>query len=108
MMSTGTSHSSKRSVKSSIGLVALLIASSLGMIISAPIASASVSGDYEVTSSVNPIPDTYMSSWDPISLTVEVSNTGFFYNSQPRTIEWFVCEGSQTEIDCYNDRENTE
>ena len=105
MMSTGTSHSSKRSVKSSIGLVALLIASSLGMIISAPIASASVSGDYEVTSSVYPIPDTYMSSWDPISLTVEVSNTGFFYNSQPRTIEWFVCEGSQTEIDCYNDRE---
>ena len=41
-MSTGTSHSSKRSVKSSIGLVALLIVSSLGMIISAPIASASV------------------------------------------------------------------
>ena len=51
-MSTGTSHSSKRAVKSSIGLVALLIASSLGMIISAPIASASVSGDYEVTSSI--------------------------------------------------------
>ena len=33
-------------------------------------------------------------------------NSGFFFNSESGSIEWFVCEGFQTETDCYNDRED--
>ena len=70
-----------------------------------PTASANVSGDYEITSSISPRPGDYISAWDPISLKVEVTNSGFFYNSQVRTIEWFICEGVQDSNSCYNDRE---
>ena len=48
MMSRAYAVSDNGSTKSSIGLVALLILSSLGSIQLAPTASASVSGDYEI------------------------------------------------------------
>ena len=54
-------HSSKKS----IGLVALMVLSSIGGILLAPNASASVSGDYEITNSISPRPDIYMTAWDP-------------------------------------------
>ena len=73
-----------------------------------PTASATVSGDYEITESLSPLPGVHYSSWDPVNLEVKVTNTGFFYNSQQRGIEWFVCEGIQSEIDCYNQREDFE
>ena len=106
MMSSAHAVSKRHSSKKSIGLVALMILSSLGGILLAPTASASVSGDYEITTSISPRPDIYMSAWDPVYIEVEVKNSGFFYNSESRSIEWFVCEGFQTETDCYNDRED--
>mgnify|MGYP005726824281 CR=1 FL=1 len=98
---TNRRHSSKRS----IGLVSLLILTSIGGIIATPSAAASVSGDYEITASVSPLPGDYMSAWDPVYMEVEITNSGFFYNTQPRSVEWFVCEGNQLENDCYNNRE---
>ena len=105
-MSSAHAVSKRHSSKKSIGLVALMILSSLGGILLAPTASASVSGDYEITTSISPRPDIYMSAWDPVYIEVQVKNSGFFYNSESRSLEWFVCEGFQTETDCYNDRED--
>ena len=105
-MSSAHAVSKHHSSKKSIGLVALMVLSSLGGILLAPTASASVSGDYEITTSISPRPDIYMTAWDPVSIEVQVTNTGFFYNTESRSIEWFVCEGFQTEANCYNDRED--
>lgn len=105
-MSRAYAVSDNGSTKSSIGLVALLILSSLGSILLAPTASASVSGDYEITASISPLPGDYISAWDPVYFEVEVTNSGFFFNSQTRSIEWFVCEGDLDESSCYNDRED--
>ena len=105
-MSRAYAVSDNGSTKSSIGLVALLILSSLGSIQLAPTASASVSGDYEITASISPLPGDYISAWDPVYFEVEVTNSGFFFNSQTRSIEWFVCEGDLDESSCYNDRED--
>ena len=53
------------------------------------------------------MPGAHYSYWNPVDIEVKVTNTGFYVNNQPRTIEWFVCEGVQTENDCYNQREES-
>lgn len=95
----------RSSSKGALSLVSLLILTSVGAIIAAPSATASISGDYEITRSISPLPGDYMSAWDPVYLEVEIKNSGFFYNTQSRSIEWFVCEGMQSENDCYNNRD---
>ena len=106
MMSRANAVSDNGSSRRSIGLVALLLVSTLGSISLVPTASANVSGDYEITASISPLPGDYMTAWDPITLEVKVTNSGFFYNSQARSIEWFICEGIQDSSSCYNDRED--
>jgi len=106
MMSSANAVSSVHSSKKSICLVGLLLLSTLGGIALTPTVSASVTGDYEITDSISPLPDAHYSSWDPIDITIEVTNTGFYYNSQSRNMEWFVCEGVKTENDCFNQRED--
>ena len=105
MMSSAYAVSNNHSSKKSLSLVGILVLSSLGAIMLSPNASASVNGDYEITESISPISSGHYSSWDPVTIEVKVTNTGFYFNSQPREIEWFVCEGVQNEIDCYNQRE---
>ena len=94
------------SVKKSLGLATLMIVSIFAGITYAPTASATVSGDLEITTSINPRPDDYKTSWDSVLLTVQITNTGFFYNTDQRLIEWFICEGIQDVTSCYNDRED--
>ncbi len=79
-MSSAHAVSKRHSSKKSIGLVALMILSSLGGILLAPTASASVSGDYEITTSIWLRADIYMSAWVRVLLVVEVINSGLFYN----------------------------
>lgn len=106
MMSSAYAVSSAHSSKKSIGLVGLLLLSTLGGIALTPSASATVSGDYEITNTIFPMDNLSMSSWDSVNLEVQVKNSGFFYNTQARSIEWYVCEGVQDETSCYNDRED--
>lgn len=106
MMSSAHAVSSAHSSRKSIGLVGLLLLSTLGGIALAPSASATVSGDYEITNTIFPMDNLSMSSWDSVNLEVQVKNSGFFYNTQARSIEWYVCEGVQDETSCYNDRED--
>ena len=106
MMSSAHAVSSAHSSKKSIGLVGLLLLSTLGGIALTPSASATVSGDYEITNTIFPMDNLSMSSWDSVDLEVQVKNSGFFYNTQARSIEWYVCEGVQDETSCYNDRED--
>ena len=105
MMSSAYAVSSAHSSRKSIGLVGLLLLSTLGGIALTPSVSATVSGDYEITNTIFPMDNLSMSSWDSVDLEVEVKNSGFFYNTQARSIEWYVCEGVQDETSCYNDRE---
>ena len=106
MMSSAYAVSSAHSSRKSIGLVGLLLLSTLGGIALTPSASATVSGDYEITNTIFPMDNLSMSSWDSVDLEVQVKNSGFFYNTQARSIEWYVCEGVQDETSCYNDRED--
>lgn len=106
MMSSAYAVSSAHSSRKSIGLVGLLLLSTLGGIALTPPVSATVSGDYEITNTIFPMDNLSMSSWDSVDLEVEVKNSGFFYNTQARSIEWYVCEGVQDETSCYNDRED--
>ena len=55
MMSSAHAVSSVHSSKKSIGLVGLLVLSTLGGIALSPTASASVTGDYEITDSISPL-----------------------------------------------------
>ena len=105
MMSSAHAVSGNGSSRKSIGLAALLMISSLAGVMFVPTAAAAVSGDYEITASISPKPGDYISAWDPISLEVEVTNSGFYFNTQTRSIEWFVCEGAKDANSCYNDRE---
>ena len=105
-MSSAYAVSSAHSSRKSIGLVGLLLLSTLGGIALTPSASATVSGDYEITNTIFPMDNLSMSSWDSVDLEVQVKNSGFFYNTQARSIEWYVCEGVQDETSCYNDRED--
>lgn len=106
MMSSAHAVSSAHSSRKSIGLVGLLLLSTLGGIALTPSASATVSGDYEITNTIFPMDNLSMSSWDSVDLEVQVKNSGFFYNTQARSIEWYVCEGVQDETSCYNNRED--
>ncbi len=70
-----------------------------------PNAAAAVSGDYEISTTISPSDGIYLSSWDPVAFEVQVKNSGFFFNSQPRSIELFICEGDKDETSCYNDKD---
>tara|TARA_B110001452_G_scaffold266928_1_gene275107 strand:+ start:340 stop:3291 length:2952 start_codon:yes stop_codon:yes gene_type:complete len=105
-MSSAYAESSNASARSSIGLTALLILSAFGGLLLAPTASATVSGDYEITSSISPRPGDVMTSWDPFTLEVEVTNSGFFFNTESRSIEWFICEGTKDASSCFNQKED--
>jgi len=106
MMSSAHAESSNASARSSIGLTALLMLSAFGGILLTPTVSAVISGDYAITSSISPLQDDVMSSWDPIPLEVQITNTGFFYNTESRSIEWFICEGTKDISSCFNEKED--
>ncbi len=107
MMSRADAVNSNTSHRGSIGLVALLLLSVLGGIISAPVASANFAGDLEITESISPKNGSVISSWDPISLEVKVTNTGFVYNTDTRIIEWYICEGIKDELSCISTNEDS-
>lgn len=107
MMSSAYAESGNASKGRGISLAVLLVLSTLGGILLAPSVSATVSGDYEITASISPRPGDFMTAWDPITLEVQVTNSGFFYNSEARTIEWFVCEGTKDVNTCFNEREDS-
>ncbi len=106
MMSSAHAESTSASVRSSIGLTSLLLLSAFGGILLAPSASAAISGDYEITASLSPIPGNVMTAWDPITLEVQITNSGFFYNTDSRSIEWFICEGTKVASSCFDSRED--
>lgn len=73
----------------------------------APTASAMVSGDYEITSSIVPLEDEYISSWDPIFFEINITNSGFFFNTETRIVEWFICEGELDVNSCISANEDS-
>ncbi|MDP6869176.1 MAG: hypothetical protein QGI21_00175 [Candidatus Poseidoniaceae archaeon] len=87
------------------GLVIMLLLSSMTAVLLAPSAVATVSGDLEITESVSPGANHVITSWDPLEISVKVTNSGFFYNLQSRSINWYICEGHQMINNCINDNE---
>jgi len=94
-------------VGKSIALIFVMLISSFSGILMAPTASAMVSGDYELTESLVPLEGEYISSWDPILFEFNVTNSGFFFNTEARVVEWFICEGELDVNACISANEDS-
>ncbi|HIL64776.1 MAG: hypothetical protein CXT71_02500 [Methanobacteriota archaeon] len=90
-----------------LGVCALLLLSTFAGIILAPSAAAAISGDLEISKSKSPLENVTYTSWNGLSIEVEVSNTGFFFNQNTRTIQWYICAGDLDENQCYNDKDGS-
>ncbi len=90
-----------------IGVCALFLLSTFAGIIVAPSAAAAVSGDLEITISNSPLENATYTAWDGLLLEVEVTNTGFFFNQDTRTIQWYICEGDLGENQCLNEKDGS-
>lgn len=91
----------------SIALIFVMLISSFSGLLMAPTASAMVSGDYEITSSIIPLEGESISSWDPIFFEMNITNSGFFFNTETRIIEWFICEGELDVNSCISANEDS-
>jgi len=91
----------------SIALIFVMLISSFSGLLMAPTASAMVSGDYEITSSIIPLEGEYISSWDPIFFELNITNSGFFFNTEARIVEWFICEGELDVNSCISTKEDS-
>ena len=76
-------------------MVLLLLLASLTGLMTLPAASASESGDVALLETITPLPDSWGSSWDPMSFEVTVANQGLG-TSTNRATKWYVCEGDVT------------
>ena len=76
-MSSANLELSRSASRKSLGLVSLLLLSSLSAVLIVPTASA-VSGDYEITESLSPMPGQYLEPYEQLYIEVKITNTGFF------------------------------
>ena len=102
MMSSANLELSRSASRKSLGLVSLLLLSSLSAVLIVPTASA-VSGDYEITESLSPMPGQYLEPYEQLYIEVKITNTGFFNTQDDRGIEWWICE--DTSSNCKADSE---
>ena len=102
MMSSANLELSRSASRKSLGLVGLLLLSSLSAVLIVPTASA-VSGDYEITESLSPMPGQYLEPYEQLFIEVKITNTGFFNTQDDRGIEWWICE--DTSSNCKADSE---
>ena len=93
-MSNRTQPSSGQKT-SGLSMVLLLLLASLTGLMTLPAASASESGDVALIETISPLPDSWGSSWDPMSFEVTVANQGLG-TSTNRATKWYVCEGDVT------------
>ena len=84
----------------SLGFVLMLMMSSLGMMATMPSASASVSGSLGLTDSTSPVEDSWYSSFDTLTFTVEVTNNYATSSGSARSLSWFACEGDIDAATC--------
>lgn len=75
----------------------LLFASYAGLML--PAVSAAESGDVAILQSLEPLPDSWASSWDPIEFKTTLDNQGLG-TSTNRGLKWYACEGVMTAAVC--------
>ena len=90
----------KTNTKASFGFVLLLLFSSLGALLTSPTSSASVSGSLGLTDSASPTEDSWYSSFDTMTFSVEVTNLYGTPSASNRGLAWYVCEGDLTSSAC--------
>ena len=90
----------KTNTKASFGFVLLLLLSSLGALLTSPTSSAAVSGSLGLTDSVSPTEDSWYSSFDTMTFSVEVTNLYGTPSASGRGLAWYVCEGEVTSSAC--------
>ncbi len=73
-------------------MVALLLVASLTGILLVPAVSAAEPGDLAIQSTLNPVEDEWISSWDSILFTATVENQGL-QDISNRAMWWYACEG---------------
>ena len=79
-----------------VGFVLMLLFSSLGILATAPAASAAVSGSLGVVASHSPLEDSWHSSFQTITFSAEVENKYPSPSGSSRTLMWYACEGDVT------------
>jgi hypothetical protein len=81
-----------------LGLVAMLLLSSMGGLLLVPATSANhtVSGNLGITASLSPTPDTWYQNFDVITFTAEVTNHYTTPSGNTRTLNWYACSGNIT------------
>jgi hypothetical protein len=83
-----------------IGLVTLLVLSTMASLAMVPSASAAVSGNLGIEASSSPLPDAYYKNMDAVSFSTELTNHGLTATGAGRTLTWFACEGIVTVSAC--------
>jgi len=83
-----------------IGLVTLLVLSTMASLTMAPSASAAVSGNLGIEASPSPLPNAYYKNMDAVSFSTELTNHGLTATGAGRTLTWFACEGIVTASAC--------
>jgi len=86
--------------RASMGFVLMLLFSTLGVLATAPSASAAVSGSLGLNASHSPLENSWHSSFDGMSFTVEVENKYATSSGNGRTLTWYACEGDVTVSTC--------
>lgn len=84
------SDSSRKS--ESLSLVFILLFASFTGLLSLPIAAAAESGDLSIQATIEPLEDSWGSSWDSIEFNISISNQGL-QSIANRALKWYVCEG---------------
>lgn len=96
-----------RNQHTGLGLVALLVLSTLVSLAAAPTASAAVGGNLGIMSSTSPLADTYYQNMDEVTFSADVTNHRATASGAARTLTWFACEGVVTVPECKSVHEST-
>ena len=89
----------------SLFLVSLMLASIMGALVLAPSASAALNQSLGLKNGVSPAPNSWHSSFDPMSFTVEVENLATNPAGLNRGLAWYACEGNVTANMCKSNYE---
>jgi len=76
-----------------VGLVTLLVLSTMASLAVAPTASAAVSGNLGIMDSASPLGDAYYQNTDLLTFSADVTNHRATASGASRTLTWYACEG---------------
>ena len=86
--------------KTSYGLVSLMILSLFSALLAAPSAAAIEQVDLAIVTGQSPVEDRFYPAYDPVTFSAEIENQALSPQTTTRALNWFVCAGIKTAIQC--------